>query len=596
MAMEPRNYSMADIFEKQCVHLVPKYQRHYVWSLEDQWEPLWFDVTEISISLYDDAQQRNSSEVNSDIVESHFLGAVVLKVGGITPEAARIWKVIDGQQRITTIQILMAATYSVLCDNAMDKSADRIRLLIKNSTNELKNQLKISHKESSYEQFSKVMHSVFDGTSIQLDGSPMVECYIYFRERVVEWFQDRSGNQLLAANALIITLISKLRLVAIFLDTTDPEHLIFETLNARGEPLTEWDKIKNYLLHKSENIQDVDQDEIYDKYLTQFDETWWREYEGRGAQQRPRTDIFADYWLESQIKRFVGVKRVYKEFKSYIDNHNKELESEIHQFFSDAKYYRNYSLPDFTDLTDERRFHNHRIVLSIGAIWPLLLNLRRMNTADAVKQKIYMYLDSYFVRRKICGYQARSYDKFGLEILNELGNSNCSNEDTAELIREKMLGYSERANFWPRDEEVLSSVKDNWLPRNIRTILLRAIETSLSSNLPGGFFIKDSIHVEHLMPEKWKKNWPIDNHSFETEENRDRLIQTMGNLTFLNAPLNEKLKNSSWYIKRDEIKNSDNLFINNELLKVYYDDWNEDTIRSRGESIADNIVCIWPHG
>ena len=338
MTMEPRNYTMADLFEMQCVHLVPKYQRHYVWNLEDQWEPLWLDVTEISIALYNDAQQRNKDRVNTDFVESHFLGAVVLKVGGTTPESARIWKVIDGQQRITTIQLLMAATYSVLREYDLDKSADRIILLIKNSTDALDSQFKITHKESSYEQFSKVMSSAYSGRTTQVDDSPMVECYQYFRERVIEWIQDRNENRLLAANALINTLISKLRLVAIYLGTKDPEYLIFETLNARGEPLTEWDKIKNYLLHKSDSVPNVDQDEIYERYLTQFDEIWWRENEGRGAQQRPRTDIFADYWLESRIHRFVGVKRVYKEFKKYIDNHDLDMELEVNQFFSDSKY------------------------------------------------------------------------------------------------------------------------------------------------------------------------------------------------------------------------------------------------------------------
>ncbi len=595
MAMEPRNYSMADLFEMQCVYLVPKYQRQYVWSLEDQWEPLWLDVTEISSALYDDAQRKGEGDIDTNHVDSHFLGAVVLKVGGSTPEAAKIWKVIDGQQRITTIQLLMAATYSALRKYELNKAAGRISLLIKNSTGELDNKFKISHKESSYEQFSNVMRSINSERSIQLEGNPMVECYRYFCDRVEEWFQDRKDNSLLAANALIITLISKLRLVAIYLDQKDPEHLIFESLNARGEPLTEWDKIKNYLLHKSDSNPNVDQDEIYERSLIQFDETWWREYEGRGAQQRPRTDIFADYWLESRLHRFVGVKRVYKEFKKYIDNRDQDLESEIQQFFCDAEYFRKFSFIDYNKPDEERKFHNHRISLSIGAIWPLLLHLQRMGVSDPVKQKIFVYLDSYFVRRKICNFQARSYDQVGIEILSELESSNRNGNDTAELIRKRLFDYTDRTKIWPRDQDVRTSVEKDWLPRNIRTILLRAIENRLSSDSrAGGYFVKESIHIEHLMPESWEQNWSIDESTSETLDIRNRLIQTMGNLTMLNGPLNSSLQNSSWCVKREEIKNSDNLFINKILLEEYYEDWNENTIRLRGESIAEYILQLWP--
>ena len=158
--MEPRNSTMSDLFEKQCVYFVPKYQRHYVWNCEDQWEPLWLDVTEIASVLYKDASERSDQRINTKLVEPHFLGAVVLKVGGITPEDAQTWKVIDGQQRITTIQLLMAATYNYLKENSLDSQADRLELLIKNSAATGTGQLKIKHRELSYKQFSSVVSDI----------------------------------------------------------------------------------------------------------------------------------------------------------------------------------------------------------------------------------------------------------------------------------------------------------------------------------------------------------------------------------------------------------------------------------------------------
>ena len=327
--MEPKNCTMASLFEMQCVYIVPKYQRQYVWKLEDQWEPLWLDVIEIASALYEDAKLRSSDAINPNLVESHFLGAVVLKVGGITPEDAQTWKVIDGQQRITTMQLLMAATYSYLNERGLGQTASRLKLLIQNSASSGVGQLKITHREKSYEQFSSVVNSIFSGlTHPKLDG-PMIECFEFFRERVEGWFDEREDNLILVAKAFNHTLISKLRLVAIYLGIDDKEYLIFETLNSRGEPLTEWDKIKNFLLYKSDNDSALEQDEFYDEFLTRFDDNWWREATGRGAQERPRTDVFSDYWLESKEQISVSIKRVFKAFKKHIEKYDLAIEPEI---------------------------------------------------------------------------------------------------------------------------------------------------------------------------------------------------------------------------------------------------------------------------
>ena len=157
-----------------------------------------------------------------------------------------------------------------------------------------------------------------DENIIETIESPMADCYKYFRNVARQWFDEQNSRILLAVSALIAVLIAKLRVVAIYLDSGEKEHMIFETLNARGEPLTEWDKIKNYLLYKADEEPDVDQNSFFDNYLEMFDNDWWREKIGRG--QRPRTDIFADYWLESRIMSPVSTRRVFRMFQKHVDN------------------------------------------------------------------------------------------------------------------------------------------------------------------------------------------------------------------------------------------------------------------------------------
>ena len=84
--MEPRNYTINDLFDGNKVYVVPRYQRLYVWNKEDQWAPLWEDVTEIARNLFDHAENQGSNEINPTATESHFFGTLVLKTSGYTPD------------------------------------------------------------------------------------------------------------------------------------------------------------------------------------------------------------------------------------------------------------------------------------------------------------------------------------------------------------------------------------------------------------------------------------------------------------------------------------------------------------------------------
>ena len=111
--MQPQRKNLAELFDGKLVYAVPNFQRLYVWSRDDQWEPLWFDVRDIAEELIENAARAEAGGAGRD-VEPHFMGAVVFKIVGFTPDLAQQFRVIDGQQRLTTLQILMAAAASAL--------------------------------------------------------------------------------------------------------------------------------------------------------------------------------------------------------------------------------------------------------------------------------------------------------------------------------------------------------------------------------------------------------------------------------------------------------------------------------------------------
>ena len=587
--MEPRNYALANLFENQGIYVVPRYQRLYVWNQEDQWEPLWEDVIEIAGDLLNEATNRNSEEVNADSRESHFLGAVVLKQSGFTPDMAQRWRVIDGQQRLTTVQLLMTAVADELDKIELSVQAERLRKLTKNSADE---PFKIIHGGQNYKRFRDVMEANGEESVIEAIESPMADCYKYFRNVAHQWFDGQISRILLAASALIAVLIAKLRVVAIYLDSHEKEHMIFETLNARGEPLTEWDKIKNYLLYKADEDSGVDQDSFFDKYLEMFDDDWWRGQIGRG--QRPRTDIFADYWLESRVMSPVSTRRVFRMFQKHVDDVKDSLDDLGQDIIQDAKYYQKFEQRDDYEQTYERQFHNRRMSLEVGAMWPLLLQLQRVECKQ--REQAFACLESYWVRRLIAGYQARSYDQVTLYLLHTLNEFKKFKKD-GDVIMHSLQHYKERGTVWPSDNEVRSAILERRLSSSAQNIVLHAIEKHLMPESAPNPTVYRNVQVEHLMPQSWKnEHWqlsPLEEVEDVTEE-RNRLIHTLGNLTLVNSRLNASMSNGPWHRKREAIKESDNLFINRKLLDDASDVWDEEQIIKRGKWMADIILNIWP--
>ncbi len=603
--MEPRKHTLAELFEGQLVYVVPSYQRLYVWNREDQWEPLWSDVEDIANVLLNDAAVRDSESVDPGSVEAHFLGAVVLKMSGSTPDLARQLRVIDGQQRLTTLQLLVAAAVTELERVGLSIPADRLRELTTNSSRSASSAnggYKISHhwhqRGHDYERFRDVMGAALNGAATDGIDGPMAVCYRFFQQAIRDWLRPHDARISAAASALATTLIMKLNLVGIYLDTHEKEHIIFETLNARGEPLTEWDKIKNYLLYKADEEPGLSQESFFEDYLDRFDEPWWRRDVGRGI-QRPRTDIFADYWLESRKKAPVAVRRVFREFEKHVDNEGQSLESMMQEFVQDARYFERFEEVDPGNGSREAQFHNRRLNMAIGAIWPLLLQLQRFDADQPERDLWFAALESYFVRRMIVGYQARSYDQVAIELLSVLQTANGSAASIADVIVQQLLQNSEAASLWPSDVEVKQAVLGRHLPQYAQRLVLSAIEQRLITNRAGISDLVPNVQIEHIMPRGWQpESWPLPDSEKPAlaMTKREQAIETLGNLTLLNGRLNSSISNASWSIKGSAIQESDNLFLNRRLLNESSCEWTEDDITRRGEWMYSIIVDIWPRG
>ena len=604
--MDTNDRDINDLFNGNKVFVVPRYQRLYVWTEEDHWDPLWDDVEHIADRLLGDAMQRQSKEIDHSTAESHFFGTLVLKPRRASLNSAAKWQVIDGQQRLTTLQLLMSA----LADEFVERGqpSHGIHSLMQNTVEN--DPLKIEHRKfvneiNPYVGFREAMgNDLADKEEI---AGPMGNCYRFFRRRTNDWL----GNDEWTAtriDALGTALLYKFRVVSIELDSGEEEHKIFETLNARGAPLTEWDKIKNSVLAKYDRSLDDDSlDLFYAKYLDRFDADWWRENTGSGAQSRPQTDWFADYWVESQTGEPVSVRRVFREFQQYVETSGTQIETIAAELTKDADYYQEYEQHRGGNESHERRFHNRRLALNVRPLWPGIFLLNRKLEAGEASQQIrdesFGILDSFLVRRKLLNYSTRAYTQAGFDLVKGIRNTN----DVATLsaqIRDILFDkYG-----WPSDAEVRDAVLFRNHARSVRSLVLRAIEAEIIPPTAGYQTLASDLEVEHLMPQRWSDNdWPpmmandsnkplfeLLGLSGDPLAIRNDLIDTLGNLTLITSGLNKSLSNGSWEHKRELVEKSDNLFINKWLLNDASDVWDERGILRRGMWIAEKVCEIWP--
>lgn len=249
-----------DLFDDSVSYRIPYFQRSYRWS-KKQWEPLWDDARKMADRILD--QQK-------DLLH-HFMGAIVLQ-GKDDEKAfgeARQVLVVDGQQRLTTLQLLLKATQNAFQESPINtrkfKNLDKLLFNDQKRTgNDPYNETKIRQTNRlDQADFQKVMRdSITPGQS-----RAITKAYEYFHENVYEWV-NRHANVDARATALHDALVKQLKMAAIILDTREKPHIIFEILNTRGEPLKQADLVKAMIMYEG-NAED---DEKKAKQLWMFDD------------------------------------------------------------------------------------------------------------------------------------------------------------------------------------------------------------------------------------------------------------------------------------------------------------------------------------
>ena len=321
---------------------------------------------------------------------AHFLGAIVLQQVPVPAGEIDQREVIDGQQRMTTLQLLLDATQQVLEGMESKRAANQLAKLVINDEDLVNDEephhvFKLWPTRSDREAFR---HAMDNGLAVNdFEGSLIVQAHEFFQLEIKKWLEDEPAQATERAGALATVVTAMLQMVVINLDVKDNPNVIFETLNARGTPLEQSDLIKNFVLSQSGSAKGDD-----GRVWGDLDDRWWREEVRQGRLLRPRLDMLLNYWLAMRTGDDVSPSKVFDTFRSYtgdvlVDAVTSEIKRDLAQ-------YRRYETAG-QRTKEEDLFHYRLSVMQLGVITPVLLLL--LPAEHETRIKTFNALESFLV-------------------------------------------------------------------------------------------------------------------------------------------------------------------------------------------------------
>ena len=587
--------------------LVPLFQRPYVWNEELQWEPLWKDLERVATRLL---QSPHTTQA------PHFLGAVVLQQLPTQTSDLQQRTVIDGQQRLTTLQLLLDALHSEIAIAGATMPAARLEPLIANAgafCRHKEDRFKVWPTNRDRPAFNEVMEapSPVDYQKLQQRASRMAKAHQFFAQQCREWL-NADGPEKVQTRAEAIERSSRelLQIVVIDLTATENAQEIFETLNARGAVLTAADLIKNFVFQRLLE-QGADVEEAYSKYWAQFETAFWEEEVSVGRVKHQRSSVFLNHWLIARTGEEVVAREVFSRFKAYADyqagHPMLELLVEISRA---AAIYR-----DFTEKAevldgplDRVGLFAYRVkTLESEVIKPVLLALLDHRSGSLPAEQIDASLDvleSWLARRMLIRATGKSYNKIMADVVSVIRNAR--REIVGQTLKEYFSSQRSEAAYWPDDDEVRRELEVMPVYRKLSRARVRMLLESTEDHWRGwirgqtsaaGMRIRRASYaIEHVMPQAWAKNWPLPTGGSETD--RDARIHRLGNLTLLTKKLNSAVSNGPWLGetgKATHLQEKDVVLLNSKLLKEFSTKpWDESGIDHRTMQVIDAILAIWP--
>lgn len=551
--MKATSANLLNIIKGPKQFIIPIYQRTYSWLLP-QCNKLFDDILKIS---------------STESMQGHFIGSVVYFQESIhTVSDVPKLLVIDGQQRLTTVMLVIIALSEFIRDHDVDidttfTKLQNYYLLNADEDSELRYKLLLTKRDK------ETLISLINGIESTEECSlRLVENYKFFKSKI------SNENVVDVYNGILRLFIVD---VALEKDKDNPQ-LIFESMNSTGLDLSQADLIRNYILMG----QDIKlQAELYERYWFPMEQSYGNEYS-------VRFNWFVRDYLSVKTGVIPTIGKVYEDFKAYVqsDKSPSTITGVVQDLFKYSGYYVNMVLRKEGDL-ELRKLFSSIMRLKVDVSYPFLLPIYNdyidtVITIDEFKEIIGL-VENYVFRRAICGIPTNSLNKTFATLYKSIDKSQYLESLKAALqLMENYKRFPNNAEF---EREITSKDVYNFRSRNY---LLHSIENHNRKEVVN----TDDYTIEHIMPQNPKLSALWQNMLGENwQEVQKMYLHTLGNLTL--TGYNSELSDNPFNTKKSMEGgfNDSPLRLNKFMQKV--DVWNEEMINKRAKELATIAINIW---
>lgn len=612
--MQAGDVKLGSIFFDNHRYAIPMFQRPYVWGEERNWRPLWNDIAAAADSVVEDMLSGDWPEEPP----TYFLGAIVVKAIPTHPQRLGGSMLVDGQQRLTTLQVMLAAARSVATEVGADSAAGRFGEWVENSEKAVHekwpdDKYKLWPLPQDRYEYLWAVREPGDQSPCPDPGHRICQARLWFEDEIRRWATE-GGNPSDRLDALHSAMETRIALVRITLEKTDNAQVIFEALNHRGVELSQSDLVKNLLfrLVEDQGSRHLSESLLVDHWLP-LDGREWRAETVTGRIKRSLLDQVVAYWLTLRRGEVVSVERLFDEFRSWLLDGGFVASDVIKEIRRYADLYDKL----VTDPPDEPTAALVDLVLATktNTAWPLILWIYGDDRISGEQRRTAAgALSSYLVRRMLCGLTTKDYNRIFVAILQAVRTRINDGVPLGDAITCELAQLAGESRSWPDDGEFVAALMGSnfyGLNRARQRVFFTGIENHLRDDKAEDVnpvrARSEHLNIEHVMPQSWKAKWPLnDANDEDLWAEREQAINSVGNLTLTNGRLNSQMRNAAWPSKKQALQQKSTLLITtasilsappgveSEAAEVWPAEWDESRIAQRRTYLISLALNVWP--
>lgn len=563
--MKAEAESLLDDFIKKSLgnqYVIPVYQRNYTWNKNKHVKQILSDVKSLL---------KNEKD-------SHFLGTIVYAVKDGHEITER--EIVDGQQRLTTVFLMLYALKNIALEISKPEEAGRItEEYLENKYVNDKYKLRLKPLVSDDNVYQKIA----EGTEINLDEkvleSKVYINYCYIKEEFKKWIIEDHFDITSIRKA-----IDKLKIVYIKIDEEDDAQSIFESINSTGETLTPADLIRNYILMKKRNDE---QERYYKEY--------WLVLEKYMKEDSKKIAEFFRFFLAANSYNLCNQNAVYDAFKQYWKDSESDEDIRLQEIVKFAKYYYILYLSEENEINFVKQAIQELRKIKSNMPAPFLIKIMDLKEENIINEKqledIISIINIYLIRRHMMKLDTSDITRYFPQLLRNVINlcGQYGYDNIVDIVKKCLINDNrQKSAYMPDDKQLRAYLwTANAYALTHTRMILDKIE-HLNSTAPVDL---SKLNIEHIMPQTPNEYWI--KYTNGDRQEYDMQINRIGNLTLVSKIDNSAMGNSNFEKKKKVLEDTLHIAMNKEIFEK--EEWSVKEIDDRTNKLIELFLKSYPY-